>query len=108
MKCIAAVPIVLGMTMTAGATSHAPRTRAPIYEPHRVYGQSSGKISIAAKRFGERALKNTYILCYLVPGIRVPDTSMCILYFKASPYFAASYSYGNFLMDWDRLPSTVA
>ena len=36
MKCIAAVLIVLGMIITAGATPHAPRTWAPIYEPHRV------------------------------------------------------------------------
>ena len=36
MKCIAAVLIVLGTIMTAGATPHAPSTRAPIYEPHRV------------------------------------------------------------------------
>ena len=36
MKCIAAVLIVLGMIMAAGATPHAYRTWAPIYEPHRV------------------------------------------------------------------------
>ena len=36
MKCIAAVLVVLGMFMTAGATPHAPRTRALIFEQHRV------------------------------------------------------------------------
>ena len=36
MKCIAAVLVVLGMFMTAGATPHAPRTRGPIYEPQRI------------------------------------------------------------------------
>ena len=61
--------------------------------------QSSGKIrvSIAAKLFGERALKNTYIPWYLVPGVRVPGTAVCVLYFKVPPFFAACYSYGNFL-----------
>ena len=36
MKCIAAVLVVLGMFDTTGATPHAPRTRALIYEQHRV------------------------------------------------------------------------
>ena len=36
MKAIAAALVVLGMFMTAGATPYAPKTRAPIYEPHRV------------------------------------------------------------------------
>ena len=36
MKCVAAVLIVLGMIVTAGVTLHALRTRAPIYESHRI------------------------------------------------------------------------
>ena len=36
MKAIAAALVVLGMFMTAGATPYAPKTRAPIYKPHRV------------------------------------------------------------------------
>ena len=39
------------------------------------HGQRSGKISIAAKLFGERAPKITYIPWYLVPGIQVPGTA---------------------------------
>ena len=36
MKCIDAVLVELGKVMIAGATPHAPRTRAPIYEPRCV------------------------------------------------------------------------
>ena len=34
-KAIAGVLVVFGMFLTAGATLYAPKTREPIYEPHR-------------------------------------------------------------------------
>ena len=52
MKCIAAVLVVLGTFMTSGATPHAPRTWAPIYEPHLVPWADSGNTCIAAKLVG--------------------------------------------------------
>ena len=36
MKAIAAVVVVLGTFMTSGGTPHAPKTRAPTFEPYRV------------------------------------------------------------------------
>ena len=70
--------------------------------------QSSGKIrvSIAAKLFGERALKNTYIPWYLVPGTRL----LCVFCISRCHLFLRPATRtGTFsALDWDRLPSKVA
>ena len=99
MKCIAAVLIVLGTIMTAGATPHAPSTRAPIYEPHRVSWAELREDLHRRKAFWRMSAKNTYFVYTLVPGTRYTSTRYCcvrVFLFKAPP-FAASYSYGNFL-----------
>ena len=101
MKCIAAVLIVLGMIMTAGATPQAPRTRAPIYKPHRVSWAELREELYRRKGFRRTsAEKYQYLFYTLVPDTWYASTSYCcvrVWYFKALLFFAASYSYGNFL-----------
>ena len=102
---IAAVLIVLGMIVIAGATHHAPRTRTPIYERHSVPWAEFRRGLRRRKGFRRTsALKYLYTLepgtWYLVPGTRYSSarySCVRVWYFKAPPFFAASYSYGNFL-----------
>ena len=110
-KCIAAVLIVLGRITTAGATSHDPRTRRPTYEPHRVSWAKLREDLHRAKLFGERALNNTYIPLYVVPGIRVPCTAIYEVHVSISRrhFLQPATRTGTFsALGWDRLPSTAA
>ena len=71
------------------------------------HGQSSGKIFIAAKLFGERALKTTYIPWYLVYEYQIllcvfPMSRRHLIYRPATR--TGTFS----ALGWDRPPSTVA
>ena len=95
MKCIAAVLIVLGMIMTAGATPHAPRTRAPICEPHRVSWAEIREDLHRRKAFRRTSAKN--YLYTLVPGTWYQVLLCVFCISRRKPFFAANYSYGIFL-----------
>ena len=87
MKCIGAVLIVLGMIMTAGATPHAFRTRAPIYEPYRFSWAELREELHRRKGFRRTcAKKYLYTLWCLVPGTRVPGTT-AVYVFRISRHY---------------------
>ena len=88
--------------------------RGRVSTSHTVsHGQSSGKNSIAAKVFGERALKNTstyFIPWCLIPGMRVPATAVYVFGISRRYFFLRPATRtGTFsALGWDRLPSAVA
>ena len=112
---IAAVLIVLGMIVIAGATHHAPRTRTPIYERHSVPWAEFRRGLRRRKGFRRTsALKYLYTLepgtWYLVPGIRVPGTAVYVFGISRRHLFSRPATRtGTFsALGWNRLPSTVA
>ena len=100
MKCIAAVLIVLGMIMMAGATPPCSQdTGAYLRDAPYLTGKAHGEDLHRRKAFQRTSAKNTYIPWYLIPGTWYTSTRYCcvrVLHFKTPP-FATSYSYGNFL-----------